>query len=273
MTILHSTSSSKTASYLLWHELRADQLRALGPQATVILPVAATEQHGPHLATGTDTFIADAILARLRLQPPRAGTFVQLPTQVVGASDHHMDFGGTLSLPSKLFVEVLCAQLRCLVDQGHRRILLFNSHGGNIAPIKVALADLARDFHSARAIVGAVSYWELAGRLWSDIEEVRGRGLAHACEFETSMIHAARPDLPKVPAPPRHDYDDPVGMRCELALPFAASTGHGAFGDPAAASAEIGERLIDAAARALREFLHDFSDYHPQTISEANGPG
>lgn len=272
MAILNTTTTT-SGTYALWHELRADQLRALASAATLILPVAATEQHGPHLATGTDTFIADAILERVRKTPPGAGTFVQLPTQSVGASDHHTDFGGTLSLPSSMFAALLVAQLRCLVGQGHRRILVFNSHGGNIAPIKVALADLAADLHGAGALVAAVSYWELAASAWNEIEEVRGRALAHACEFETSIIYAARPDLPKITPPARHDYDDPVGLRCELALPFSASTNHGAFGNPAAASAELGNRLLDSAAHALRKFLQDFANYHLQKPGGPRGAG
>jgi len=251
-------------SCFLWQELRAPQLRALAGRATVILPVAATEQHGPHLATGTDTIIADAILGRVRAAPPARGVFVQLPTQPVGVSDHHLDFGGTLSVPASVFVLSLQAQVRCLVRQGFKRVLVFNAHGGNIAPAKTALADLAAEMHAAGAVIALVSYWELARSGWDAIEGLRGRSLAHACEFETSIVYSARPDLEVVTPPPRHDYDDPVGNQCELALPFAASTPHGAFGDPAAASRELGDRLVDVAAAALRSFLERFADHDPR---------
>lgn len=260
----YDAEADTTGSYFLWQELRAPQLRALAGHATLILPIAATEQHGPHLATGTDTIIAEAILGKVRTAPPAHGAFVQLPTQPVGVSDHHLDFGGTLSVPASVFVLSLQAQVRCLVRQGFKRVVVFNSHGGNIAPAKTALADLASEMHAAGAFVALVSYWELARYKWDAIDELRGRSLAHACEFETSIVYSARPDLEVVTPPPRHDYDDPVGNQCELALPFAASTPHGAFGDPAAASRELGDRLVDAAAAALRGFLERFAGHDPR---------
>lgn len=250
-------------SYVLWHDLTAAQLRSLTGTATVVLPIAATEQHGPHLATGTDTIIADAILQIVRGRPPQSGDFVQLPTQAVGASDHHMDFGGTLSVPALLFAKILMAYIRCLVSQGFHRVVVFNAHGGNIAPMRTALAELAVEMHAAQAVVAGLSYWELARPAWSEIGEVRGRSLTHACEFETSMVYAARPDLPRVTPPARHDFHDKVEGRCDLALPFSATTGNGAFGDPAASNSELGRSLITTAAEAFRMFLSDFATYTP----------
>lgn len=256
-------------TYLLWQNLTAAELRAAADKATVIVPIAATEQHGPHLVSGTDTIIADAVLEQVRQHPPTTGLFVQLPTQAIGASDHHVEFGGTVSLPSLLYTEILVAQIRCLLRQNFRRILVFNSHGGNIAPMKTAMAELAVEAHAVKAIVGGLSYWELARTAWDDIVELRGRVLTHACEFETSMIYAARPDLPRTPPPPRHDLQDTVDSRCALALPFSATTGTGAYGNPAAASSELGRRLIDLAAQELRAFLSDFATYSPNAVTKS----
>jgi creatinine amidohydrolase len=258
---LESTLSPLRFRY--WHDLNARQIADLAARAVVILPIAATEQHGPHLATGTDTIIGNAILDALHRTPPAAGEFLRLPTLAVGASDHHMSFGGTLSLPAILFCQVLVAQLRCLAQQGHRRILIFNSHGGNIAPMQTALAELAGELHEKHIVAAALSYWQLARQSWSELPPLAGRSLSHACEFETSMVYCARPDLERVPPPRQRELHDSMEERCSLALPFAATTDDGAFGDPRLASPELGLQLITRAADALRAFLSDFSTYSP----------
>jgi creatinine amidohydrolase len=252
-----------SGQFLYWHELTAAQIASLATHAVVLVPIGATEQHGPHLATGTDTILADAILKDLHRTPPSSGVFLRLPTLPIGASDHHVSFGGTLSLPPLLFCEVLVAQLRCLAAQGHKRILLFNSHGGNIAPMQTALAEVAVELHMQQIVAGGLSYWQLAQSDWKEIPELTGRSLSHACEFETSMMYFARPDLQRVPPPARYVWRDTIDERCSLALPFAASTPTGAFGDPAIATAEIGEKLVGRAADALRIFLADFAVYRP----------
>lgn len=257
------TATTLSTGFRHWHDLTAPQISRIAAEAVVILPIAATEQHGPHLATGTDTIIADAILQELHERPPVTGTYLCLPTMAVGASDHHVSFGGTLSLSPVLFCQVLVAQIRCLAAQGHRRILLLNSHGGNIAPMQTALAELAVELHEQCAVVAGLSYWQLARQSWSTISGLEGRTLAHACEFETSMIYFARPDLEQNPPPERQDWCDTVHERCSLALPFSAITEKGAFGDPKVATAEMGRELVERAADCLRAFLVDFSAYKP----------
>ena len=242
-----------------WHDLTASQISRVAAEAVVILPIAATEQHGPHLATGTDTIIADTILQELYDRAPATGTYLCLPTMAVGASDHHVSFGGTLSLPPLLFCQILVAQIRCLAAQGHTRVLLFNSHGGNIAPMQTALAELAVELHAKRAVAAGLSYWQL----WSTIPGLEGRALSHACEFETSIIYAARPDLPRNPPPEKSEWSDSVHEHCSLALPFSAITEKGVFGEPKVATAEKGQELVKRAASCLREFLVEFSAYEP----------
>jgi len=257
------TARQSTGGFHHWHDFTARQIAHLAARAVVVLPIAATEQHGPHLASGTDTFICNAILDSLHRHPPSSGEFLRLPTLAIGASDHHVSFGGTLSLPAILFAQVLVAQIRCLVAQGHRRIVLFNSHGGNIAPMQTALAELAVELHEQRVVAGALSYWQLARKNWAAIPELAGRSLTHACEFETSMVYHARPDLERFPPPSRRELRDTVDERCSLGLPFSATTSDGAFGDPQFASAELGRALISMAADAFRDFLADFATYTP----------
>ncbi|MGH3587728.1 MAG: creatininase family protein, partial [Pseudonocardia sp.] len=91
----------------IWNELTREQLGAVLPDALVVLPVGATEQHGPHLATGTDALVVDAVA---RAAVAAAGTdrdLVLAPTLPFGASDHHLPFGGTLSLRVETMTEVV----------------------------------------------------------------------------------------------------------------------------------------------------------------------
>lgn len=257
--------TSISSGFWHWHDLTAPQIARSAADAVTILPIAATEQHGPHLATGTDTIIADAILRELHNHPPDSGLYIRLPTLAVGASDHHIAFGGTVSLSPILFCQVLVEQVRCLAAQGHRRILIINSHGGNIAPMQTALAEVAVELHEKRIVAAGLSYWQLARESWDAIPELAGRALTHACEFETSMIYAARPDLKRNPPPPGRGWHDRVDARCCLALPFSATTEDGAFGDPGTASAELGQELLKRATQVLREFLVDYSVYTPST--------
>jgi len=257
------TGHVSNPAFLYWHDLTAPQIQSLAPEAVVIIPLGATEQHGPHLCTGTDTIISEAILRELHKQPPDSGIYLQLPTQAVGASDHHISFGGTLSIPPLLFSQLLIAQVRCLVSQGHRRIVLFNAHGGNIAPMQTALAELAVELNEIKVIAGCLSYWQLARESWEQIPEFSGRSLTHACEFETSMIYAARPDLIRNPTPQKKEWNDTVEARCSLALPFSAMTEDGSFGDPGSADAALGSQLINTSSDAFRSFLVDFSTYDP----------
>src|SRR5262245_28053786 len=117
-----------------WAETDRETLRGLLPEALVLLAIGATEQHGPHLATGTDALIAATTCERAadaaadRARRP----LVVVPALPYGASDHHLPFGGTLSLAPETLLAVLGDLARSLAAQGGRRLVLVNGHGGNI---------------------------------------------------------------------------------------------------------------------------------------------
>jgi creatinine amidohydrolase len=167
-----------------WERLNREQLGAFAPRAVTVLPVAAIEQHGPHLATATDTLLVTEI-ARRACEAAGADTLLA-PTQCYGASDHHLAFGATLSLTTATFRALLGDLLRSAAAAGCRKVLLLNGHGGNAATCVIAAADASREL----AIdVAAASYWEL-------IEPPGDLPFpGHAGAFESSLVLALDPEL------------------------------------------------------------------------------
>jgi creatinine amidohydrolase len=164
----------------LWDELTRDEIGELAPSALLVLPVGTTEQHGPHLATGTDAAIAKAVALLAAAAATRPETILISPTLAYGASDHHLPFGGTLSLGVETFELVLADLLASAAAAGVRRAFVLNAHGGNAAACAIAVAEASREHGliAATALVGAL---------------VDGSG--HAGVFETSVMLALAPEL------------------------------------------------------------------------------
>ncbi len=239
-------------------ELTARELRELARNdAIVVVPVGAMEQHGPHLPVGTDTFLGREV-ARLAAQRvvERHPVLVTEPVWT-GLSEHHMAFGGTVTLDFRAFEALLRGIVGSLHRHGFRHICLLNSHGGNIAALQVVTERLSLDFGIPLV---TVTYWHLAADLLDPLLE-RQRSIHHGCEAETSMMLATRADLVDLgrleEAACPDPRDDPA-WRPEGAYrfrSFADRTPSGALGDPTAASAEKGERLLERAAERLAERL------------------
>jgi len=220
-------------------------LRSVPRDNTLVLaPIAACEQHSRHLPTSTDTLLVTAVAegAEQRL----AEQVLLLPTQWFGASSHHLCFGATLSAEVDTHVTMLCDLLTPLLDDGYLRILLLNGHGGNIDTMHMALRRLRPRFRDR--LLSAASYWELAESELAKLAEGPRRFMGHACEFETSMVLALRPDL--VRRDEIHDdppEDDPVLRGLYLAGDMKQRTDHGAVGYPERASADKGRAFLAAA--------------------------
>jgi creatinine amidohydrolase len=248
-----------------WLDLKAHELRELaGRDAIVILPVGSVEQHGPHLPVQVDALLVGEVArnAARRLQGQGVPVVVA-PTVWSGLAEHHMTLGGTFTLDFATFhalIRCLCASL---VRHGFRRIALLNGHGGNQAAITVIANELARDLG---APIAAETYWPLAAEAFAQILEAQGNVL-HACEAETSMVLALRPELVDMEAAAAVEAPMTTPSRISAlfrARPFAEVSPSGVFGVPAAASAEKGARLLDAAGGALAEALQDPRLWPPQ---------
>jgi creatinine amidohydrolase len=173
-------------------ETTAPRIRGLDKEATLFVqPIAALEQHGPHLPTGTDIMISSAIAEAV--EEREGDSMMLLPTLWLGASAHHLRFGATATAELDTYMATLCEIAWPLLNDGYRRFLFLNGHGGNIDPMKVALRDLQAEFPDA--LLAGASYWSIAEEVVANNLDGDHKFVGHACEFETSMIMHLRPEL------------------------------------------------------------------------------
>ena len=230
------------------------------PGRTVaILPIGSTEQHGPHLPVEVDTTLVSAIAARTaeRMRPSPA---LVLPTLWVSLAEHHMGFGGTITLDVATFRAVLRCVVGSLARQGFRRVFLLNGHGGNMAALAPIVDELSLD---CRVPLACATYWVAAAAEFTAI--LQGQpNLLHACEAETAMMMALAPDSVALDrldglAIPSGGLGDRDGVHRRR--PIEAISASGVVGTPNLATAEKGVRLLDAAASALARLLSSHSTW------------
>jgi creatinine amidohydrolase len=242
---------------VIFYEMTAPEIRAASRSETVVIaPIAACEQHSRHLAVATDTILVAAVASGIEKTLPQQ--VLLLPTQWMGASAHHLRYGGTLSAEVDTHIRMIIDLLTPLLDDGYERLLVLNGHGGNIDTMQTALRML-RPRYLHRHITAA-SYWDLAAEELAALAEGPRKAMGHACEFETSMMMHLRPDLV------RRDQiaDDPLKDDPALRGLFTAEdmfqrTDHGAAGYPQLASAEKGRKFlqvsIDRGIEVVRALL------------------
>lgn len=188
-------------SKLLFHEHTRTELKALAPDALVVFPVGAIEQHGPHLPVATDSFAVEHVTRAAAAQAAAQIPLVVAPTLYYGSSHHHLPFGATLSLSTETYYRVLTDLIESLVVGGFKRFFIVNGHGGNDELINL----IARDIPLKHPVgVAAACYWNIA---WEALVAAGAHNNAwlpgHAGVFETSLILALRPELVLEPRPHR----------------------------------------------------------------------
>jgi len=244
----------------LFAEMNREELHTAAPGSLAVLPIGATEQHGPHLPTGTDVFAVEAVAREAAAQLPEDVPVIVTPTLPFGSSHHHFVFGATLSLSTEAYFRVLCELIESLITDGFTRIFLINGHGGNHELAELAARDMTLR-HPVRVAAG--SYWNVAWKELVAAEAHRGRRLpGHAGDFESSMMLSVRPDL--VPAVRPHRAGEFGTDAREAPAPYRDER-HGwwreidGFTDsPARGSAQSGARfraaIVAGLARAFAEF-------------------
>lgn len=232
---------------MLWHEMDRDALRRLLPESLVVVPVGAVEQHGPHLPTWTDALIVETVVRRAAV----SGRFIVTPTVSFGASDHHLPFGGTLSLSAETMLAVLVDLCRSVAVCGGRRVALVNGHGGNRGACAAAAAAAASRYGLR---IGYADYWTM----WQpggDMPPWPG----HGGRFEASLVRAIRPEL-------IHDVPlrevvplvaDPAGWEIHDRQSWRDIDGY--TDDPALATARDGAVWLDALVAALASRLEELA--------------
>jgi creatinine amidohydrolase len=246
---------------LLLNELTREEARAIAPEAVVLFPVGATEQHGPHLPVGTDSFAVEAIARRAAVLADDRARVVVTPTLPFGSSHHHLPFGGTMSLRTETYYRLILDLTDSLIVGGFRRIFILNGHGGNHELIQLVARDLALK-HPVE--IGAGSYWHVARRALEATDAGRlDRVPGHAGAFETSLVLHLRPELVREPRPSREGDAWPVARGTDpgyrLEINGSWQTIDGFTDSPALATADLGAAAIEAVAGAVADALAEFA--------------
>jgi creatinine amidohydrolase len=252
-----------------WADLCTRDFAQLDPARTIaVLPVAATEQHGPHLPLGVDSVLADGIVAASlpHLAPELSVLF--LPTQAVGLSPEHARFPGTLTLKTETVLRLWTDIGESVAAAGVRKLLLFNSHGGQVSVLDLVARDLRARLN---LLVYSCSWFNLPlhdsqgqdlNALFSADEHRFG---IHGGEIETSMMLALAPQRVQMDqaryfastAQARAQQFPILGNGRSAKLGWQTQDYNltGAVGHAAAATAAKGEALVQAAGRSLAQLL------------------
>ncbi|RME60721.1 MAG: creatininase family protein [Caldilineae bacterium] len=252
-------------SSILLAELTRDAIARLAPEATVVLPTASIEQHGPHLAVATDTILCTAVARRAAEQAAGQIPVLVAPTFCYGNSHHHFPFPGVLSLSSQVYAAAVTDVLEGLVKSGFRRLVLLNGHGGNTDLNRVIALDMANRLgHPVQ--MAAAAYWDVARPRLAEAGLIPDAHIpGHAGRFETALMLAVRPDLVDREGLARAEDVSAQGRGPMFPLTGATVQVHGAWGAgpgytdaPASATEEEGAALLAIIQEAVAAMLVTF---------------
>jgi creatinine amidohydrolase len=243
-----------------WTRLTAPDIRALAARggALAVLPVGSLEQHGPHLPVITDTITAWEVSIRAARLAADEMPVLVLPGMWTGMSEHHLPFGGTISLNFAEFRGVIAGVVRSLRAIGFARLLIINGHGGNVDPLAVAARELAVEYGLPVAVT---TPWSGAAKEVAALLETADR-VQHACEGETSVMLAMTPETVRADRfeEATRQSPPPIEGRANYSRFWSFSErapSTGVRGDPRPATAAKGEQLLDAMAAAVAEAMRD----------------
>ena len=242
--------------------------------AVVVLPLGATEQHGPHLPVGTDTQIAEGMLGAVEARLPARLKVLFLPVLAVSNSVEHTDAAGTLSLGRTLTLELILALARSVARAGARKLVIINAHGGNVG----VMVDAAHAIRAELGLLCVVTNWMRLGLPDGLIEEA-DRGLdIHGGRLETSLMlalhrefvdDATRQDFPSLQ---RVLADEFALLRAYGPIGFGwmGSDIHpsGAVGNAGAATARDGEAIIAHQAERFISLLDEVARFVPPWFAD-----
>ncbi|MEM2195402.1 MAG: creatininase family protein [Candidatus Methanomethylicia archaeon] len=229
----------------------------------VLVPVGSIEQHGLHLPLDTDILYAFEVAKRAAEAVANDVACVVAPPICFGYSEHHIDFPGTISLRPETLLSLVFDVCRSLIHHGFKKIVIVNGHGGNI-PILNIVARRVKD--ELKGLVIVFSYWSLATEAVKKIRESEPGGIAHACEFETSLALTLRPELinkdmirREIPKS-RLSYERiDLFTESKISIPWNTReiSQTGVIGDPTKATKEKGEIILNTIIQELTKFLRE----------------
>lgn len=248
-----------------WRDMPSSAFGDKARDWIAVLPVAAIEQHGPHLPVGVDAFIAEGMIAACVKALPGELPVTFLPVQQVCKSDEHLAFPGTLTVSWEELVKEWIAIGESVHRAGLRRLVIVTSHGGNVAPMEI----VARELRVRLGMSVVTTSWGRLGR-WQEIYDYAPGPMIdiHAGLSETSLMLALRPDL--VEMDKAQDFTSAQsemaarneklgwhGSAANIAWMAQDLNPSGAVGDASAASAEAGQRDIEAVAEGFVALMQE----------------
>ncbi len=260
-----------------WMEMTWQEVAAAGAETArwiAVLPLAAVEQHGPHLPLGVDAYIAEAYLARVREVLPDDLPVTFLPVQRIGVSVEHIGFPGTLTLSAATAIAAWTELGESLSRAGVRKLVLVTSHGGNVAAMELVARDLRVRLRMLAVTVG----WHRFGYPDDTFSGAERRHGIHGGDIETSLMLAGRPQSVRMESAP-NAVPATVAMASEFTwlgayrpAGFAWMTQDlhptGAVGDATLASAPKGEAALAHGAAAFVELLREVDRFDLQRLQD-----
>jgi len=241
---------SRNFAYLNWK-----QVEALPKESTLlVLPTAAIEQHGPHLPLATDTLINNVVLGRALELLPKEMAIYALPPICYGKSNEHIGFPGTLSVSASTFMAVVRDLGASVAASGIKKLVLYNTHGGNSSLVDVMARDLRAEFG-----LRTFTIFGSAGASFEGLNPQEKKYGFHAGELETAFLLAATPELVDTSAYTVNyiariedkEILQPENGAANFAWLTRDIAESGVLGDPRPATAENGEKWLQAAARQV----------------------
>lgn len=247
---------------MIWDELTTIQLSSVAKNTPVILTMAATEQHGPHLPLATDRLIGEHFASELNTLID--DKVLILPSISVGCSSHHMDFIGSLTISHDTFMRQVQDIVQSVIQHGFTNIILLNSHGGNQAVGQVLVEKLG--FENPTANIIMVTWWKLVSEALFPLNESGKGGVGHAGEFETSLMLQIAPHLVELDKreigkhSATYSWSEGDMLRGTKASYYRSTkemTTNGIFGNPEYASVEKGVAISKLVTGDFKKIIDD----------------
>ncbi|SDX33672.1 creatinine amidohydrolase [Haloarcula vallismortis] len=208
---------------------------------TVIVAVGAIEQHGPHLPLNMDTLDGDELSRRMAAE---LGDALAAPTIRPGCSGHHMEFPGTITVPPETLMDVIRSYCRSLDEHGFEHIVLVPTHGGNFGPVRTVAPDIARKLDATViSLADLDEHMQLLNEGLSEAGIEYDQDVIHAGAAETAIVLAIGDGLVRTDQI-ESGLEGDISPARLLSDGFKSITENGVLGDPAKATAEAGEVII-----------------------------
>jgi creatinine amidohydrolase len=259
-----------------WGALSSQDFAQIHPaRAVAVLPLGATEQHGPHLPLNEDTVLVDGVVREAMTHLDPKDPVLVLPTQTVGLSTEHIAFAGTLTLSPQTVISQWCDLGASVARAGVKKLLLFNAHGGNVGLMDV----VARELRAQHGLIVYSSSWynlPMDAQVMAQFSDQEHRFGIHAGDIETSMMLALVPELVDmtkaqnfVSTSEQRAATYPIlgnGRSAKLGWHIQDYNPQGAAGNAAAATAAKGAAVVKSAGEQLAKLLQELMDLPLNTV-------